>query len=316
MSDTAGHTLGLACQIIGIDASTMTVRPDHNEVIGAAALRLRASGLTVSPTGVIALTMPVTLGALTLLGAIEIPAASSIALTGRSMFRAPAVGQFTLSNYVETAGIGLDVATDGTLKIRNRAQNADANLSAAAATFSGVLLAADGTSGAPSYSFTSEPTLGFWRSGAARVTLQGANGLLMTRLSVTGTDSNFGASGSYLRVVANGQWTFSDQTLTNGALLKVDALPTIASGFGTSPAITAGSTPFAGSVDVGTGGVATTGTITFGGAAFPSAPFCVVSSKNGFVPVRATATTTQLTITASAAWAANEVVSWVCVSSK
>lgn len=103
---------------------------------------------------------------------------------------------------------------------------------------------------------------------------------------------------------------------TIGSRLKVDALPTVGSGFGSSPSVTAGSTPFAGSVNVGTGGSATSGVITFGGTAFPSTPFCTYSTTSTNAVTRGTPTTTQLTLNSTTAWSASDIVSWICVSAK
>jgi hypothetical protein len=104
---------------------------------------------------------------------------------------------------------------------------------------------------------------------------------------------------------------------TIGSVVKIDALPTVASGFGTSPGVTAGSTPFAGSINVGTGGVATTGVINFNGTAYPSAPFCVATNSVSHAsPSQAAGTTTQLTLFAATAWPASSIVSWICVSAK
>jgi hypothetical protein len=102
---------------------------------------------------------------------------------------------------------------------------------------------------------------------------------------------------------------------TIGSLLKIDALPTVASGFGTSPAITAGSTALAGSINVGTGAPGTGGVINFNGTAFPSAPFVVCQDDSSLLVVRCTATTTQMTIAATAL-TASDVVSWIAISSK
>lgn len=116
---------------------------------------------------------------------------------------------------------------------------------------------------------------------------------------------------------SDGNMVFRNAATTIGSQVKVDALPTIASGFGTSPSVTAGSTPFAGSINVGTGGTATTGVINFNGTAFPSAPFCTVGPRLTNVPTRPTTiTTTQLTLTTSTAWTASDIVTWVCPSSK
>lgn len=115
----------------------------------------------------------------------------------------------------------------------------------------------------------------------------------------------------------DGSFILENNANTIGSRLKVDALPTIASGFGTTPSITAGSTPLAGSVNVGTGGAATSGVINFNGTAFPTAPFCVATPSLTNVPTRATTvTTTQVTLTTSTAWTASDVVGWICVSSR
>lgn len=184
---------------------------------------------------------------------------------------------------------------------------------------------ANGTSGAPSIAFASEPTLGFYRSSAANVTLVGS--LTATNLTTGGTmqavaaalasggSLNFLTRG-FLSASADGNFVIRNQALTVGSTLKADALPTVSSAFGTSPAITAGSTPLAGSVNVGTGGVATSGVINFNGTAFPSAPFVVCMNTTTAAVVRCTATTTQLTMTAPAAFTASDVVAWVAISPK
>lgn len=124
------------------------------------------------------------------------------------------------------------------------------------------------------------------------------------------------ATRGFFDTLANACFRIQNAAGTIGSILKVDALPTISSGFGTTPAITAGSTPFAGSVNVGAGGVATSGVINFGGTAFPSAPFVVAMNTTTGAILKATATTTQLTITANAAFTASDVVAWICVGAR
>jgi hypothetical protein len=114
----------------------------------------------------------------------------------------------------------------------------------------------------------------------------------------------------------SGQLTLRDNSLGFGVQFKADALPTVASGGGTSPSITAGSTPLAGSVNIGTGGVATSIVINFNGTAFPSAPFVVATTSLTNAVVRATASTTQLTLTSTTAWTASDVITWHAISSK
>lgn len=115
---------------------------------------------------------------------------------------------------------------------------------------------------------------------------------------------------------SDGAVTVSNAAQTIGVRLKADALPTVSSGFGTSPAITAGSTPMAGSINVGTGGVAVTGVINFNGTAYTAAPFCTVSDQTSNVTTRWLSSTTQLTLTTTVAWGASDVVSWICISSR
>ena len=115
---------------------------------------------------------------------------------------------------------------------------------------------------------------------------------------------------------SDGALVLENSALTIGSNFKVDALPTVSSGFGTTPGVTAGSTPLAGSVNVGTGGVATSGVINFNGTAFPSAPFCSIGLSASGTATDYTASTTQLTLTTTVAWTASTIVTWICVSSK
>jgi len=175
----------------------------------------------------------------------------------------------------------------------------------------------DGTSGVPSLAFASEPTLGFWRSGAATVTVQ-ASSFIASGDIYAAVNSSLAVLGRLsIKAPADGRMTITNNAATFGVSVKVDALPTVSSGFGTTPSITAGSTPFAGSVNVGTGGAATTGVIDFNGTAWPSAPFCIATPTLTNVPTRVTTiTTTQVTLTTSTAWTASDVVNFICVSSK
>lgn len=68
------------------------------------------------------------------------------------------LGIFSTGNNGSTAGVGLDYATDGTLKIRNRAFTADATLTAATSTFSGAMTGTDATN---NWTGKVSPTRGF-----------------------------------------------------------------------------------------------------------------------------------------------------------
>jgi hypothetical protein len=176
----------------------------------------------------------------------------------------------------------------------------------------GVLSAGDGTAALPVYTFASEPTLGFWRSSAGNLSLA-AGSLLLD----SGKSFSIGSTWILDGGAGNGLMRWRDATGAVGVTMKFDALPSIASGFGTSPSITAGSTALAGSINVGTGGSATTGAIDFNGTTFPSAPFVVVSTKLTNAVTRVSAVSaTQMTFTSTTAWTASDIISWICVSPK
>lgn len=96
----------------------------------------------------------------------------------------------------------------------------------------------------------------------------------------------------------------------NHILAATAVAPTIASGFGTSPAIAGGDA--GGRITVGTGGSALTGDITFG-TAYGTAPACIVNNETTQLAAFATATTTTLTIASSVPWTAADKLTWVCI---
>jgi hypothetical protein len=243
-------------------------------------------------------------------------------------------GRTDANGYLLVSG-GAYSGSDGPLTVLSGLQGrTDANgylrVSLAGGAVSSALLAPDGTSGAPAYAFASEPTLGLYRvaSGQLGVVVNGSQSARWTGagyLNVVGSIINLNDTGSFqlgtsqdviLGRGAAGNLVVANTGSAIGIRVKVDALPTIGSGFGTSPSVTAGSTPFAGSVNVGTGGAATTGVITFNGTAFPSAPFCTYSTTTTNAVTRGTPTTTQLTLNSTTAWTASDIVTWHCVSSK
>lgn len=170
--------------------------------------------------------------------------------------------------------------------------------------------------------------LGFSRNGAA-VTYPltvASDGVVNTLQSIqsgadlraASTNSVYWSSRAILKSPADGIVTATNFGGTTGAELKVDALPVTGSCGGGSPAVVAGSTPFAGSITVGT--TVSSCVVTFGGTAFPSAPFCVanvVTATAGTTRALGTsATTTALTITPASNFVDGSVVAWVCISSK
>lgn len=182
-----------------------------------------------------------------------------------------------------------------------------------------------GTSAAPSYSFTSQAGTGWYYGGDGLVGLGLGSG--STPMILFG-----GATSSFVALKRNGtqlQTRLADDstygnfiagnvTGTTGyffgasATLMVSATaPTVSSGFGTSPSIVNSNGTAAFTVNVGTGGVATSGVI-----GLPTATTgwnCFVIDRTNNTVTRETATTTTtVTLTAAAAWAASDILQVSC----
>lgn len=102
----------------------------------------------------------------------------------------------------------------------------------------GQMLGSDGTSGAPSYSFSTEPTLGFWRSAAGVVTLQGAlttTGKISVPSAIAGSAYlNIGAFSATVTSPVDGDiWKSAADVLSirNGANTRTFALNEVVSTF-------------------------------------------------------------------------------------
>jgi hypothetical protein len=70
---------------------------------------------------------------------IQCSAGGYIYWAGRTSLKAPTNGSLYITNLAETAGVTLDVTTDSTLKIRDRANAVDASLACANVTASGTV---------------------------------------------------------------------------------------------------------------------------------------------------------------------------------
>jgi hypothetical protein len=116
------------------------------------------------------------------------------------------------------------------------------------------------------------------------------------------------STSNLLTVLDNGGVTLSAINYL-GALVQQGTSATISSGFGTSPAIDG--TWNAGRITVGTGGVATSGVISFG-VTLPKSPSCWASAEGETKVIRPTPTTTQLTLTVATAFSASSAINWGC----
>jgi len=85
--------------------------------------------------------------------------------------------------------------------------------------------------------------------------------------------------------------------------------PTVTANCGTSPVVSGNDS--IGSLNVGTGGTATTCTLTFN-VTWTNAPVCVVVGVGAAFSGYVSTTTSTLVITGSSAFAASQVVAWEC----
>lgn len=156
-------------------------------------------------------------------------------------------------------------------------------------------------------------TIGESSRGGTDSNVAGANGTLQAGL---GTGTGGGGSLIFRTGTPGSTGTTANSyatalTINNaGHLIVTGTAPTIASGFGTSPSIAGAD--HAGRVTVGTGGIATTGAITFG-QAFATAPACTVNNETTVLLAQATATTTTLTITSATPFTASDKLTYVCL---
>lgn len=116
---------------------------------------------------------------------------------------------------------------------------------------------------------------------------------------------------SYASAIMNSLTAVSLIRIGASVILVSATAPTISSGFGTSPSIVANNGTAAFTVNVGTGGVATSGVI-----GLPTATTgwnCFVIDRTNNTVTRETATTTtSATLTAAAAWAASDILQVSC----
>jgi hypothetical protein len=152
----------------------------------------------------------------------------------------------------------------------------------------------DGLSTAPGYGFASETNTGMYRAGT--------NSLGFT---VNGTVTASMGAGTLSLSASGGSFQLG------GVKSIILTAPTISSGFGTSPSIASNNFSSTFRVNVGTGGVATSGVV-----GLPTANNgwnCVVQDLSTNVVTRQTASnTTTVTVTAASAWTASDILIFIC----
>lgn len=206
----------------------------------------------------------------------------------------------------------------------------------------GVVWLGPGSIGAPSLSFAADSNTGLYNSSADAVTIV-TNGAASAHFRTTGVQMiNGGATAPSINFVANSTTgLYHDGTgvgfaqaganIANvtgtglavaGALLMSGTTPTISSGFGTSPSVTAGKA-WSFRVNVGTGGTASSGVIALGGTAANgwncTCTDLTTRSSTVFDCMQTSSTTTTATIgnfnstKVAAAWVASDILAVICL---
>jgi hypothetical protein len=106
-----------------------------------------------------------------------------------------------------------------------------------------------------------------------------------------------------------GTFNVAASVYQNGTLIQGTATPTISSGFGTGPSVTSSNGSSSFRVNVGTGGVATSGVVAMNTTAATGWNCAVQDMTTANPNTRQTAsTTTTVTITTTAAWTASDIL--------
>lgn len=253
-------------------------------------------------------------------GCQRVRATATAAMTGTVTITL--VGNFTASAaaFASVSGQATCLAFGGTDKMC---------ASATAVTSTVPVLGPDGAVGAPSYSFANNTNMGLYRAGnnnmgvavaGTQVASWQSSGLLLDGLlfGVGTADVSLSRLAADVVAVASGD----AYGLDTKAFIRTD--PTIASGFGTNPAIVVANGSAAFTINVGTGGTASAGVVTMPAATTGWA--CQVENVTGVAANRANqrtvqtaTTTTSITIQnqtistgAALAWTASDVVRALC----
>jgi len=146
-------------------------------------------------------------------------------------------------------------------------------------------------------------------------TLNGTTGTTMHVKAATTQTLNLGNADGEPLSIGSGSFAITGTMTLGGAFVTYvsPTAPTISSGFGTSPSIQSSNGTSSFRVNVGTGGVATSGVI--GMPAATTGWNCQVtdSGPGAIVATRETAsTTTTVTVGAASAWAASDILIFNC----
>lgn len=110
---------------MALDVTTLLSKFLQDLQVGTLGTAQTFTTLTLTGTGGVTLSNPstnvLTVPNITLTGGVNAGAANFIGFTGRSYLNSPLDGQMVLGNAASTAGVGMDVTTDGTFSVLSRA---------------------------------------------------------------------------------------------------------------------------------------------------------------------------------------------------
>jgi hypothetical protein len=106
--------------------------------------------------------------------------------------------------------------------------------------------------------------------------------------------------------------TASGRLFVGNNIVCGNGTPSISSGFGTSPSVASSNGTCTFRVNVGGGGAATSGVVTLGDTATTGWNCQVTDFSNNTVTRQTNQSTTTVTVTAAAAWAANDILIFNC----
>ncbi len=253
------YTSGATAQVV-LDFATQDTLKVRNHLNTADATLLAGAGTFSS----------------TLTGAgVVVNGGGVVTLTNSSVFSDISNGVFLLRNNGNTAGVSVDVTTDGTAKVRNRANSADGSLTALNLTASGNVAAGSGST----IGFNTRTVMQAPADGTLQVSPNAGGGIFLvaegndiTALRHGTTAQTFHIYNTYTDASnyerASFNWTNTLNTLTIGAkalgtgvvrpVAFVGASYSFASG-----AVTMGTSLAIGGATIGTDALAVTGTATF-----------------------------------------------------
>jgi hypothetical protein len=183
----------------------------------------------------------------------------------------------------------------------------------------------DGTISLPGMSFAAEPSSGLYRAGAGSI---GLSTLGVMRVLTDGANTYLaGPNGVTNFYQSNSATVINSSTLalaTGGVVQSIaisSTVPTIASGFGTTPSVTIANGTAAFRINVGTGGTAQNGVVTMPAATTGwNCQVDDVTTPASFVTDQTASTTTSVTVQnysrttgLAIAWTASDVLAFLCL---